>query len=107
VDEQNGRVQPIDGGVDANIYQGIRDTLAGARAKAFTAINFAMVEAYWEIGRQIEEAVGERAEYGKGLLNFCQFSLLRSLAKVLMRAVCAVCVNFSRRFRFAPRCGTN
>ena len=25
-----------------------------------------MVEAYWEIGRQIVEATGERAEYGKG-----------------------------------------
>jgi hypothetical protein len=24
-----------------------------------------MVEAYWEIGRQIDETVGERAEYGK------------------------------------------
>jgi len=28
-----------------------------------------MVEAYWEIGRQIEQAVGDRAEYGKGLLQ--------------------------------------
>jgi predicted nuclease of restriction endonuclease-like (RecB) superfamily len=81
VDEQNGRVQPIDGGVDANIYQGIRDTLAGARAKAFTAINFAMVEAYWEIGRQIEEAVGERAEYGKGLLKFLSIQLTLEFGK--------------------------
>jgi hypothetical protein len=29
-----------------------------------------MVEAYWDIGRQIENAVGERAEYGKGLLKY-------------------------------------
>jgi hypothetical protein len=29
-----------------------------------------MVEAYWDIGRQIDEAVGERAEYGKGLLRY-------------------------------------
>jgi predicted nuclease of restriction endonuclease-like (RecB) superfamily len=27
------------------------------------------VEAYWEIGRQIEQAVGDRAKYGKGLLQ--------------------------------------
>jgi predicted nuclease of restriction endonuclease-like (RecB) superfamily len=41
-----------------------------AKTKVYTAINFAMVEAYWEIGKEIESAIGERAEYGKGLLNF-------------------------------------
>jgi hypothetical protein len=51
------------------IYNSIRTVLVTARQKAYTAINFAMVEAYWEIGRQIEQAVGDRAEYGKGLLQ--------------------------------------
>jgi predicted nuclease of restriction endonuclease-like (RecB) superfamily len=70
VDKQDSAIQSIGSGINANIYQGIRDTLAQARMKAYTAINFAMVEAYWEIGRQIEEAVGDRAEYGKGLLKY-------------------------------------
>ena len=70
MDENNGAIQPIEDCIDAKIYQSIRDTLVQARTKAFTAINFAMVEAYWEIGRKIEEAVGERAEYGKGFLKF-------------------------------------
>jgi hypothetical protein len=70
LDGNNGSILPLNGrDTDTNIYQGIRDTLAQARTKALNAINFAMVEAYWEIGRQIEEAVGERAEYGKGLLR--------------------------------------
>jgi predicted nuclease of restriction endonuclease-like (RecB) superfamily len=56
--------------LDADIYHGIRDTLAEARKKAFNAVNFAMVEAYWDIGRQIDEAVGNRSEYGKGLLQY-------------------------------------
>jgi hypothetical protein len=34
-----------------NIYQTIRETLVKARTKAYAAINFAMVEAYWNIGR--------------------------------------------------------
>ena len=59
-----------DNHLEFDIYKGIRDTLSEARAKTFAAINFAMVEAYWEIGRQIEEAVGNRAEYGKGLLKY-------------------------------------
>ena len=45
--------------------RGIRNTLAEARSRAYSAVNSAMVEAYWEIGRQIDETVGERAEYGK------------------------------------------
>lgn len=40
-----------------------------ARSKSYSAVNSAMVEAYWEIGQQLDKAVGERAEYGKGLLK--------------------------------------
>ncbi|MDR3012592.1 MAG: DUF1016 N-terminal domain-containing protein, partial [Chitinispirillales bacterium] len=48
---------------DLNVYQSIRDVLAQARARAYSAVNSAMVEAYWEIGRQITEAQkGQRAE---------------------------------------------
>ena len=81
MDENNGAIQPVSDSIDANIYKCIRDTLAQARTKVFTAINFAMVEAYWEIGRQIEEAVGERAEYGKGLLKYLSNQLTSEFGK--------------------------
>lgn len=55
--------------IDPNLYQGVRNTLIKARSKAYSAVNSAMVEAYWEIGQQIDEAVGQRAEYGKGMLK--------------------------------------
>jgi predicted nuclease of restriction endonuclease-like (RecB) superfamily len=67
--------------LDVNLYKGIRDTLAQARSKAYTAINFAMVEAYWEIGRQIDDAVGNRAEYGKGLLKYLSEQLTEEFGK--------------------------
>ena len=71
VDERNGMVQITNNAeLNADVYQAIRHTLATARAKVHIAVNSAMVEAYWEIGRQIEEVVGERAEYGKGLLRY-------------------------------------
>ena len=38
-----------------NFYSSIRDILSKARQKAYTAVNFAMVEAYWSIGRMIVE----------------------------------------------------
>jgi predicted nuclease of restriction endonuclease-like (RecB) superfamily len=77
----NDAIQPINGDINASIYQGIRDTLAQARTKTLTAINFAMVEAYWKIGRQIEEAVGERAEYGKGLMKYLANQLTAEFGK--------------------------
>jgi hypothetical protein len=50
----------------------IRQILQDARQKTYTAINFAMVEAYWNIGRRIveEEQHGkERADYGARLIK--------------------------------------
>jgi hypothetical protein len=54
VSKQNKEMRPLNGkSVDPNIYKGISDTLAKLRTKIFNSINFDMVEAYWEIGRQI------------------------------------------------------
>lgn len=50
----------------------IKQTIAQARQKAYAAINTAMVEAYWNIGRQIvtEEQNGkDRATYGKEIIK--------------------------------------
>lgn len=52
-------------------YERIRSILSDARARAYRAINSAMVAAYWEIGRVIveqEQQGQQRAKYGKGLL---------------------------------------
>jgi|GEM_PF-2887345 len=37
------------------LYHRISDVLADARSRAYRAVNFAMVQAYWEIGRVIVE----------------------------------------------------
>ena len=57
--------------VKPSFFDDIRKILAEARKKTYTAINSAMVEAYWEVGRRIveEEQKGkERADYGDFLL---------------------------------------
>lgn len=53
-------------------YTAIRNSVISAQSKIYTAVNSAMVQAYWEIGEQIYIACGEndRAEYGKGLLKY-------------------------------------
>ena len=56
---------------NSNLYGAIRKVLETARQSAYKAVNFAMVQAYWQIGRLIveDEQKGEvRAEYGKRVL---------------------------------------
>jgi len=65
-------------------YQNIRAILEKARSTAYRAVNFAMVQAYWEIGRIIveEEQKGEeRAEYGKALIKELSRRLTRDYGK--------------------------
>jgi predicted nuclease of restriction endonuclease-like (RecB) superfamily len=57
--------------IDKSLYLEIKRILESARFKAYSAVNFAMVEAYWNIGKSIVEKQGNdvRAEYGSGLLK--------------------------------------
>lgn len=57
--------------VPDGFYRQIASILVAARERAYAAVNFAMVEAYWEIGRSIVEEQGgkERSEYGEALLQ--------------------------------------
>ena len=55
-----------------SVYNNIKNVLDEARSKAFRSVNFAMVQAYWHIGRLIveEEQNGkERADYGESLIQ--------------------------------------
>lgn len=61
----------------------IRAILLSARNRALTAVNFAMVAAYWEIGRLIVDRQGgaSRAEYGNGLIEGLSAPLSREFGK--------------------------
>lgn len=66
------------------LYESIRTVLDGARQNAYRAVNFAMVEAYWQIGQLIveEEQQGKnRAEYGSGLLKYLAQRLTTDFGK--------------------------
>ena len=73
--------QSLSDQAESKVYESIRSFLAEARTKAFKAINIAMVQAYWESGREITEAVGDRAEYGKHLLQFISEHLTSEFGK--------------------------
>lgn len=71
-------------GISNNYISEIKKILKNARQKAYIAVNSAMVEAYWEIGRRIveEEQNGkERAEYGKEILQNLSKELTEEFGK--------------------------
>ena len=68
----------------SNYINDIKQILSSARQKAYSAINTAMVEAYWQIGKRIvdEEQNGEkRAEYGKKVLENLSIELTSDFGK--------------------------
>lgn len=71
--------KPID-----TAYRNIRQILEDARKTAYSAVNVAMVQAYWNIGRLIveEEQRGKaKAEYGEYLLKELSIRLTRDFGK--------------------------
>ncbi len=65
-------------------YQTVRDILDSARTKSYRAVNFAMVEAYWHIGRLVveEEQSGlAKAEYGGRLIELLSTNLSTDFGK--------------------------
>lgn len=68
------------------LFERIRSILTSARQRAYSAVNFAMVESYWLIGQTIveHEQQGEpRAGYGKGLLKVLASKLTTEFGKGL------------------------
>ena len=65
-------------------YKDVKEILEAARSTAYRAVNFAMVQAYWNIGRVIveEELKGKsKAEYGEYLLKELSIRLTKDFGK--------------------------
>lgn len=67
-----------------NYINDIRAILAKARTLSYTAVNSAMVEAYWRIGERIvlhEQDKAERANYGEQTLKELSKALTAEFGK--------------------------
>lgn len=55
-----------------DVYRSIRALVIDAQRQVYSAVNAAMVTAYWNIGKSIYEVCGEsdRATYGKQVINY-------------------------------------
>ena len=68
----------------ADFFAEVRCILADARRAAYTAVNSAMVAAYWQIGRRIveeEQGGATKATYGEGLLKALSKDLTAEFGK--------------------------
>ena len=67
-----------------DIYSEIKETLLLSRNQAYSAVNFAMVQSYWQIGRIIvehEQNGNARADYGKAVLQELSCRLTKDFGK--------------------------
>ena len=65
-------------------YSEIKTLIEQSRSKIYQAVNFAMVQTYWQIGKRIfeEEQNGkERADYGTFLIENLSEQLTRDFGK--------------------------
>jgi hypothetical protein len=70
------------------VYKQISGILQEARNKAYKAVNFAMIEAYWNIGKKIveEEQRGrKKAQYGIYLIETLSYKLTKDFGKGFSR----------------------
>ena len=67
-----------------DIYSKIKEMLLSSRSQAYSAVSFAMVQAYWQIGRIIveyEQDGNVRASYGKSVLQELSSRLTKDFGK--------------------------
>jgi predicted nuclease of restriction endonuclease-like (RecB) superfamily len=78
------RIQTIPSTDDNRFFADIAAILEEGRKRTYIAVNFAMVETYWRIGRRIveqEQRGNERANYGEYLLSNLSRHLIATFGK--------------------------
>lgn len=93
-----------------SLYREVHAVLEQARASAYRAVNTAMVQAYWHVGRLIvehEQGGAKRAAYGEAVLE----GLSRRLTTDFGRGFDPSNLRYMRLFfqnsRIVTRCATN
>ena len=92
------------------VYESIKTILLSARDNTYRQVNFIMVEAYWNIGKQIveEEQNGEdRAKYGSYLIKELSKRLTEDFGKGFTSTNLKMMRQFYCTFQIVRHCVTN
>ena len=90
-----------------NTYHVIRTSLVQAQNKLTSAVNSAMVTAYWEIGREIYRACGDNDRAEESCCTTYPIACPVSLERALMNLTSEKCVSFTVVFQFGTHCVLN
>lgn len=87
--------------VDSELYGNVRSIIAKARATVYVTANAAMVDAYWNVGREIVEKQGgkSKAKYGDGLIRRLAVQLTTSLERAILLGICLICASSISHFQ--------
>lgn len=85
--------------MEQKFYEEIKQILLEARHKVYQTANFAMVEAYWNIGKNIVEKQSgeEKSEYGSGLIK----ELSKQMTKDFGKGFTSTNLKYMRQFYLA------
>jgi len=92
------------------LYNDVRSIIETARANAYRAVNFTMVQAYWNIGRTIveeEQKGGNRADYGTYLVENISVTLSKEFGRGFDKTNLWNMIRFIVRSRFSTHCVKN
>ncbi len=93
-----------------SFYERIREILEGARNKVYRTANMEMLQAYWNVGREIveEEQKGkDRAEYGNYLIKNLSAKLTQTFGKGFTQSNLRYMRLFYQTFEKRHACVTN
>lgn len=92
-----------------NAYLSIRGYVIDAQKHVYSAVNTAMVTAYWNIGKAVYEVYGEnnRAAYGKQVLKYISERLTAEFGKGFSVQGLRNMRQFYLVFQTVPRYGRN
>jgi hypothetical protein len=92
------------------LYRDVRAILEQARASAYRAVNFAMVGAYWHVGRLIvehEQGGRRRAAYGETVLEDLSRRLTADFGRGFDPSNLRYMRLFFQKFQNVTRCATH
>lgn len=102
-------MKPIDPKPGGDLYGDIRDVLLAARTTARQAVNDAMVQAYWHVGRLIvedEQGGKRRAQYGAQVLHDVSARLTKEFGRGFTAANLRNFRQFYQTFSWEEICDT-
>jgi predicted nuclease of restriction endonuclease-like (RecB) superfamily len=90
-------IEPIN---DRQLFQEIRQLIDTAKQRAAVAVNAELTLLYWQVGQRIQTQIlqGDRAEYGKQIINTLSEQLTQTYGKGWSEKQLRHCVHFAETF---------